>query len=260
MKYSEDTDAHRKANIDYVNQRWKQLHGLEVTFGSEGIRFLFLVNAGAALAVLAFHKSFAAGGEMLWPTVMLGLFVFGVIIIGLLYFARFLGADSVFRRWRNLVIGYFTDAINWSEIVNDDIANSQKLPWAVYLAYVSFACFVIGAAIGIIIFSTQSGGAIPVEKIAAPVIPAAPVAIPAKPVTNPAIPTQSNDTPIAIPEQHKKEHKVEKVKAANPAKPVTPVKPENAVKTESTPKPENPAPVAQEKAKPAPKSFGFFGD
>lgn len=32
MKYSDDTDEHRKANIDYVNQRWKQLYGLEMEF------------------------------------------------------------------------------------------------------------------------------------------------------------------------------------------------------------------------------------
>lgn len=55
MKYSDDTAEHRKANIDYVNQRWKQLYGLEMDFSSEGIKYMLLVNAGAAVAVLAFH-------------------------------------------------------------------------------------------------------------------------------------------------------------------------------------------------------------
>ena len=158
MKYSDDTDEHRKANIGYVNQRWKQLYGLEMEFSSEGIKYLLLVNSGAAVAVLAFHGSVAAVRDLLWPKVMLGFFVFGVILIGLLHIARYRGVTLLFRNWQSSVNEYFTDIRDWSDIVGDDAAKARKNYWVVYLAYASFICFVIGAAIGMFNFSTLTSG------------------------------------------------------------------------------------------------------
>lgn len=179
MKYSDDTDEHRKANIDYVNQRWKQLYGLEMEFSSEGIKYLLLVNSGAAVAVLAFHGSVAAVRDMLWPKVMLGFFVFGVIIIGLLHIARYRGVNLLFRNWQSLVNEYFTDVMDWLDVVNDDAAKAKKNYWVVYLAYASFTCFVIGAAIGMFNFSTLTGGENHVGKEA---------------LTTPAVSTKTTNT------------------------------------------------------------------
>lgn len=158
MKYSDDTDEHRKANIDYVNQRWKQLYGLEMDFSSEGIKYLLLVNSGAAVAVLAFHGSVARVRDMVWPKVMLGFFVIGVILVGLLHIARYIGVNSLFSNWKNLVNEYFTDTQDWSDVVNDDVVKSRKFYWVAYLGYASFVCFVIGAAIGMFNFSTLTSG------------------------------------------------------------------------------------------------------
>lgn len=158
MKYSDDTDEHRKANIDYVNQRWKQLYGLEMDFSSEGIKYLLLVNSGAAVAVLAFHGSVATVRDMVWPKVMLGFFVMGVILVGLLHISRYVGVNSLFRNWQSLVNEYFTDARGWLDILSDDVAKAKKFHWVVYLAYASFTCFVIGAAIGMFNFSTLTSG------------------------------------------------------------------------------------------------------
>lgn len=158
MRYSDDTEEHRKANIDYVNQRWKQLYGLEMEFSSEGIKYLLLVNSGAAVAVLAFHGSVAAVRDMCWPKVMLGFFVVGVVLIGLLHIARYRGVNYLFKNWQCSVNEYFTDARDWSDIVNDDGAKAKKTYWVVYLAYASFICFVIGAVIGMFNFSTLTSG------------------------------------------------------------------------------------------------------
>lgn len=158
MKYSEDTDEHRKANIDYVNQRWKQLYGLEMEFGSEAIKYLLLVNSGAAVAVLAFHGSVAAVRDMLWPKVMLGFFVTGVILIGFVHIAKFKRINALFKNWQSSVNDYFTDKRGWLDIVNDDIAKAKKFAGAEYLAYASFACFIVGASIGMFNFSTLTSG------------------------------------------------------------------------------------------------------
>ena len=158
MKYSDDTDDHRKANIDYVNKRWEQLYGLELEFSSEGIKYLLFVNAGAAVAVLAFHGSVAVVRDMAWPKVMLGFFVVGVILIGVLHIARYKAVSLVFKHWQQSVNEYFTDAKGWSEVISADVAKAKKYPWMPYLAYASFTCFVIGAAIGMFNFSTLTSG------------------------------------------------------------------------------------------------------
>ncbi|MEO8332047.1 MAG: hypothetical protein ABI479_06405 [Gallionella sp.] len=127
-------------------------------FGSEGIKYLLLVNSGAAVAVLAFHGSVAAVRDMVWPKVMLGFFVVGVILIGALHIARYRGVHSLFRDWQSSVNKYFIDVLDWLDIVNDDAAKARKLSWALYFAYASFACFVIGAGIGMFNFSTLTNG------------------------------------------------------------------------------------------------------
>jgi hypothetical protein len=158
VKYSNDTDEHRKANIDYVNQRWKQLYGLEMEFGSEGIKYLLLVNSGAAVAVLAFHGSVASVRDMAWPKVMLGFFVIGVILVGVLHIARHQNVQSLFGNWRSSVNEYFTDTRGWLDIVNEDTARAKRSYWIDYLTYASFACFMIGAGIGMFNFSTLTSG------------------------------------------------------------------------------------------------------
>ena len=158
MKYSDDTEEHRKANIDYVNRRWKELNSLELDFSSDGIKYLLLVNAGAAVAVLAFHGSVATVRDMVWPKVMLGFFVMGVILIGVLHIARYIGVKSLFGSWRESANGYFTDVKDWHDVINEDVAKAKKFYWVAYLAYASFSCFVIGATIGMFNFSTLTSG------------------------------------------------------------------------------------------------------
>ncbi len=259
MKFSEDTDEHRKSNIDYVNQRWKQLHGLEVQFGSEGIRYLFLANAGATIAVLAFHGAFSTGGSVLWPKLMLAFFVTGMILTGVLYFARFLGADALFKHWQDLVIAYFNDANKWSDVVNEDIAKSRKISWVVYLAYASFACFVVGAVMGVLTFSRQPSTENQIEKVTVISPQAREITAPVvEQNTKTQVPEKIKEVTVPTPAAHPKEKKVEKVKKAAPAEQHN--KSQGAEKISET-KPETPAVPPPEKPKPEKKSFfNLFGD
>ena len=192
MKYSDDTDEHRKANIEYVNERWKQLYGLEMEFSSEGIKYLLLVNSGAAVAVLAFHGSVAAVRDMGWPKVMLGFFVMGVILIGVLHIARFRGVHALFANWQSSVTEYFTEARDWLDIVEEDVARARKTLWVAYLAYASFTCFVIGAGIGMFNFSTLTSGDNHVGKEA---------------ITTPAASTSKDTTPSGQQDRRRREEK-----------------------------------------------------
>lgn len=164
VKYSDDTNERRKANIDYVSQRWSQLYGLERETAADGIKYLFLVNSGAAVAVLAFHGSVPSVREMVWPKVMLGLFVIGLILIGFLHIMRYVGMTDLFRNWRDLVNEYFSDSKGWQEVVEADNKKAGGFRFSDWVAYASFACFVIGAGVGMFNFSSLNSGDSNVRK------------------------------------------------------------------------------------------------
>jgi len=164
MKYSDDTEDHRKANIGYANERWHQLYGLQNDWGTEGIKYLFLVNSGATVAMLAFLGSVPEVRKLGWPIGMLGFFAFGVVLIGVLHSLRHFHILQLFRKWRESVNEYYTDQKDWSEVINADVARSARFDWALVVAYVSFSCFIIGIIIGVCNFSTLTIGENHVKK------------------------------------------------------------------------------------------------
>jgi hypothetical protein len=158
MKYSDDTEDHRKANIAYANERWRQLYGLQNEWGTEGIKYLFLVNSGATVAMLAFLGSVADARKLVWPIAMLGVFAFGVVLIGFLHALRHYRILQLFKKWRESVNEYFTDQRDWNEIIKADTARGEQFDWALVVAYASFFCFITGIIIGMFNFSTLTSG------------------------------------------------------------------------------------------------------
>ena len=156
MKYSEDTEEGRQKKLDYVNKRWQQLYGLQMEYGTEGIKYLLFVNSGAAAAVLAFHGTVASVRGMLWPKLMLGSFAFGVVLIGVVHILRHWHARRTFKQWRDSVDNdYYSDKKGWAEVIKEDADNSaraEKFDFSLWLAYASFGCFVFGIVIGMFNF------------------------------------------------------------------------------------------------------------
>jgi hypothetical protein len=158
MKYSDESDERRAANIGYTNERWRQLYGVQNDWSTEGIKYLFLVNAGAAAAMLAFLGSVAESRSWGWPITMLVFFAIGIVLIGFMHALRHHHVSQIFKEWRKSVSEYQTDQKGWSEIISADVARSARFDWALLLAYASFACFIVGIIIGMVNFSTLTGG------------------------------------------------------------------------------------------------------
>ena len=158
MKYSDDSEDHRKANIGYASERWRQLYGLQNDWGTEGIKFIFLVNSGAAVALLAFLGSVANARDLRWPKVSLGFFVLGIVLIGLLHALRHYRISKLFKKWRESVNEYYTEQKDWGQIIGEDKKRSEQFDWALLMAYLAFACFITGIVIGMFNFSDLTSG------------------------------------------------------------------------------------------------------
>ena len=104
-------------------------------WGAEGIKFLFLVNAGAAVALLAFIGSVANARDLSWPKVSLGFFALGIVLIGLLHVLRYFRISKLFKKWRESVNEYYTEQKDWDQIIDEDKQVSERFDWALLMAY-----------------------------------------------------------------------------------------------------------------------------
>lgn len=156
MKLSETPEEQREGHLAYVDQRWTQLSDLELSWSTDAIKYLMLVNSGATIAVLTFFGAIETVRPLLWPKVMLGFFVVGVVIIGIFHAVRYHRIDRIYRSWREGVDQFYSDKLDWEKMISDDENLSRRFPLGVTLAYLAFGCFLGGVIVGLCNFSSLS--------------------------------------------------------------------------------------------------------
>lgn len=149
MKLSEASEEQREGHLAYVDKRWAQLSDLELSWSADAIKYLMFVNSGATVAVLTFLGTIESVRPLLWPKVMLGLFVVGVVIIGIFHAVRYHRIERIYRNWREGVDQYYGDKLDWETMISKDENLSRRYPLAVTLAYLSFGCFIAGVIVGL---------------------------------------------------------------------------------------------------------------
>ena len=130
----------------YISTRWEQLHALEKSEGDRIFRYLFLVNAGGAIAVLSFIGTL--GLVHLPSSTMTTLFSFGLglILIGLSHAVRYYHFSSVFKHWQTDTGKFYESEIGWQELLNNDKTNTNSVLRLIVqiLCWISFSCFIYG--------------------------------------------------------------------------------------------------------------------
>jgi hypothetical protein len=150
MKLSDTPLEQREGHIAYINKRWSQLSDLELSWGGEPIKYLLLVNSGAAAAILTFLGTSQQVRALLWPKVMLAAFMLGVVFVGLYQAVRYHRIAHIYKCWRKGVSHYYSDNTGWREMISDDEGRSTAwLTFQISLAYIAFACFLLGVAVGL---------------------------------------------------------------------------------------------------------------
>ena len=147
MKYQESDETLLKSNIEYIEVRWEQLSNLTLDLTNNGIKYLFLINSGASVALLAFLGSSEKIRALIWPWYALILFVGGIIFVGIINFARYHLVEHIYKNWRNDVFKYYDNKICFKTITDNDTKRSEKFSFLVLLAYFSFASFLIGVTL-----------------------------------------------------------------------------------------------------------------
>lgn len=160
MKWSETPPESQELRKGYIEGRWKQLSELELDWGNEGAKYLFLINSGGAVAVLSFLGAIKELRAFTWLYLVLLSFVTGVILIGFLRFFLFHRITWIYRHWRSNSNDYFADKIGWDDLIalDSNKLNKNKL-WSVVIAWSAFIVFITGCGIGAINISDLNQGA-----------------------------------------------------------------------------------------------------
>jgi len=149
MKLSETTGDQRKTHLEYVDNRWKQLHEMSNERTEKAWSYLMLTNSGSAVAVLSFMGANKTLTPIPGAPLMLLCFLVGLVLVGLGHAVGYYRSYGLFSKWRENVGEYFEDKITWHELLERDRQRSGYFIWADVVAWGSFLSFLSGLGIGI---------------------------------------------------------------------------------------------------------------
>ena len=146
MERTDEEYLEWKRKTDFIQNRWKQLYELEKEWGKEAIKYLMLLNSGAAVATLSFIGASNAARESIFPALALTCFFLGVIAAGILVAKAHHDCSRLFRFWQNDVERHFADPENLSyeDLLRRDDERVPAGGWDEFWGYSSFGCFIVG--------------------------------------------------------------------------------------------------------------------
>jgi hypothetical protein len=150
MKLSATPQHLIQTQLDYLDQRWKQLQELEVKRSDAATNYLFLVSSGGSAAVLAYIGNIAKDQGIpqsaLW---MLGYFAISPLLVGFLKGTITMHVMAIFKSWRTLVRRYHCDEIGWKDVIAEDNKIVYRFEWLhLILGWTSFVFLCLGVGTG----------------------------------------------------------------------------------------------------------------
>lgn len=159
MKYNAETPQHILTEyIARINSRWRQLNELLLSVITDGIKYLFYVNAGGCVAVLTFLGTSDNIRQHSWPWWVLGLFFSGLVSVGFLNLFRYRTIESLQTSWQKNVSEFYTGELDFDDMTSQDNEQVEKSYWIVWFAYLAFICFIGGGVVGFCNFKSLIKG------------------------------------------------------------------------------------------------------
>lgn len=150
MFLSQESPELREAHVAYVNTRWEQLYGVTDIAAKDATTYLMVTNSGGAVAVLSFMgamKTLTPIQSAIW---ILAFFILGIVLVGVLRAMSYYRSNWLFSQWRGDAGRYFADKIEWEYLIGEDEKRSKYYVWMDVVAWLSFACFLVGLLIGFV--------------------------------------------------------------------------------------------------------------
>lgn len=149
MKHFDEkvAEAQRVFRDNYIDKRWGQLYGITKDASESALKYLFTINAGGAVAILAYIGSSKTPPHASIK-ISLVLFFAGIVFVGLHKAYMVHKLEYVFKNYKILVEKYYGGGIGWNELTKTDETNVGKPIAPYFFAYGSFLCFLLGCVFG----------------------------------------------------------------------------------------------------------------
>ena len=145
--YSQLDQTTKEVLNAHINRRWGQLYELEKEWGERALKYLFLTNAGGAIATLSF---LGAARELtgVGTKVALFLFVLGLVLAGVSTAKTFHHMSGLLKKYKQGAEDFYADKITWVALAEADKKRAVA-SWLDYtIPYLSFFCFIAGSGAG----------------------------------------------------------------------------------------------------------------
>ena len=140
--------------LSYINARRSQLNVLSKDASDKAVAFLMLTNSGGAIATLSFLGAVPVIRSQWAPKTALLLFIAGIVLVGIFSATWVHHIENLNMFWRRDANRFIDDDLDWQTLLNDDNERAfGRITHFYVMGYMSFACFILGAFIGLVFTS-----------------------------------------------------------------------------------------------------------
>jgi hypothetical protein len=148
MRFADMNDQGKLFVFSRIDAQTTKVRAEVMSSVDSAINYLFLSNAGGAVAVLSFVATTAERNSLKNPLFALGLFSLGLILVGVVkaYRVHYFTRRSI--AWSSNADRYFAGDLDWEGLNNAYSQAATESRWPYCVAYGSFACLALGGVIG----------------------------------------------------------------------------------------------------------------
>ena len=153
-KFSALVGDEREEVITYVKGRWTQYSAATRETRKDAATFIAAINAGGAVAVLAFTGSIMKDNPALAKALPLKLaisfFALGVLLSALAHVIEYARVNRLFAKWRTEVDRLYANTLDFDDMQHEDVLRSgerARIPTTCIV--LALVCFAAGAGAGI---------------------------------------------------------------------------------------------------------------
>lgn len=147
-----DKQAPRILNdqIEFINQRSEFLISYLSNTLEQVAKYLFVSNAGGAVATLSFLGAVEKFQSMPSCSLRISLisFAIGIVLVGCLRAQQYYRSEKLFDDWGSDVKSFLSGHLSWELMSQRDEERSKASRWGYVFAWGSFVCLISGIVSG----------------------------------------------------------------------------------------------------------------
>jgi hypothetical protein len=150
MHFDKDLDEDlRKGRERFIESRERQLQSITSESVDKSLAYLFTVNSGSAVALLAYMGAISSKPNAIEFKIALAMFFVGVLFIGVFRAYVTEAYSSLFWKYKKSVDEYFAEKKDWDSFYEEINSQVVKNNIGRIFVYTSFVCFFLGCIFGV---------------------------------------------------------------------------------------------------------------